>query len=151
MYIHMYKKMKILYKWYTTFIQDSTVYSTVSSVFVCPFLQAQTIAMYIHMVYIFLPIITRAGNSLNGFLSKSPAWKFAHRFSEQIPHFLPNNEEMWNSLQKNERFAHSLIFGERPEGFAHDRSFLVSNLSDSLTSLTRKRGNEQITHLSWAT
>ena len=68
--------------------------------------------------------------------------------------------------QKNERFTHSLIFGEWPERFAHDRtfplsdvskmlivahfwwatwancsfrSFLVSDLSDLLTSL---RGNE---------
>ena len=54
--------------------------------------------------------------------------------------------------QINERFVHSLIFGERPERFAHiviicerperidhGRSFLVSDLSDSLTSLIKKR------------
>ena len=37
--------------------------------------------------------------------------------------------------QKKERFAHLLIFGERPEQFAHGRSFMLSDLSDSLTSL----------------
>ena len=69
--------------------------------------------------------------------------------------------------KKNERFTHLLIFGDRPERFAHDcsfplselseslmvahfcwatwaicshRSFLLSNLSDSLTLLTKKEG-----------
>ena len=45
--------------------------------------------------------------------------------------FLPKNERMSDSL-KNERFAHLLIFGERPERFTHDCSFLMSNLSKSL-------------------
>ena len=70
--------------------------------------------------------------------------------------------------QKNEQFAHWLIFGEQPERFAHGRSFLVSDLSDLLirsflvsnlsdllirsflvsdlidllTSLIKKRGND---------
>ena len=76
--------------------------------------------------------------------------------------------------QKNERFAHSLIFGERPEWLltitvlisseqpeqiAHGDSFLVSNLSDLLTLLIscewpewfahiahQKRGNDRIAH-----
>ena len=61
--------------------------------------------------------------------------------------------------QKNEHLAHSLIFGERPEQIAHGHSFLVSDLSDSLTSLIfgewperfahiahQKRGNEWIYH-----
>ena len=34
--------------------------------------------------------------------------------------------------QKSEQFAHLPIFGERPERFAHNRSFLVSDLSKSL-------------------
>ena len=34
--------------------------------------------------------------------------------------------------QKNERFTQSLIFGEQPEQFAHDRSFPLSYLSKSL-------------------
>ena len=49
--------------------------------------------------------------------------------------FLPKNERMSDSLQKNERFTHSLIFGERPERFAHDRTSFLSDLSDLLTSL----------------
>ena len=34
--------------------------------------------------------------------------------------------------QKNEQFTHLLFFGERPERFAHNRSFPLSNLSESL-------------------
>ena len=68
----------------------------------------------------------RAGNSLIGFLSKSLV--FGKKMSE------------WAIRKKNERFAHSLIFGEQPEGIAHGRSFLVSDLSDSLTLLTKKEG-----------
>ena len=40
--------------------------------------------------------------------------------------------------QINKPFAHSLIFGERPERIAHGRSFFVNDLSDSLTSLIKK-------------
>ena len=71
-------------------------------------------------------------------------WEFAHRFSERIPRFLPKNEQMSDLLKKWAicSFAH---FGEQPERFAHDRSFLVSNPSDSLTLLTKK-GNERIAH-----
>ena len=47
------------------------------------------------------------------------AWEFAHQFSEQITRFLPKNEQMSDSLEK---MSDSLI-----------HSFLVSNLSDSLT------------------
>ena len=43
--------------------------------------------------------------------------------------FLSKNEPF---AQKNERFTHSLIFGERPERFVHDRSFPLSDLSESL-------------------
>ena len=60
----------------------------------------------------------RAGNLLNGFLSESLV-------------FLQKNERMSDSLKKK-RFAHSLIFGEQPEQFAHGPSFLVSNLSELL-------------------
>ena len=42
--------------------------------------------------------------------------------------------------QKNEWFAHSLIYHERPEGIAHGHIFDMSNLSDSLT----------VAHLSWS-
>ena len=43
--------------------------------------------------------------------------------------------------QKNERFTHLLIYGEQPERFAHNRSFLVSDLRELLT----------IPHFWWAT
>ena len=43
--------------------------------------------------------------------------------------------------EKNERFTHSLIFGERPERFAHDRSFPLSDLSKLL----------MVAHFWWAT
>ena len=49
-------------------------------------------------------------------------------------------EQMSKSLVFFERIAHSLIYHERPEKIAHGRSFVLSNLSDSLT----------VTHLSWA-
>ena len=42
---------------------------------------------------------------------------------------LPKNEQISDSLKKNERFTHSLIFGEQ---FAHDRSFPLSDVSESL-------------------
>ena len=59
-------------------------------------------------------------------------WEFAHRVSKRIAHFLRKNEQMSDLLKKTQQFAHSLIFSERPEQFAHDRSFLVSDLSESL-------------------
>ena len=73
--------------------------------------------------------------------------------------FFAKKERMSNSLKKNKRFAHLLIFGELPERFAHGRSFLVSDLSNLLTLLIfgewperfahiapQKWGNEQIAH-----
>ena len=39
---------------------------------------------------------------------------------------------MSDSLKKNEQFTHSLIFGERPEQFAHNHSFPLSDLSKLL-------------------
>ena len=69
---------------------------------------------------------TRAGNSLIGFLSKSLV--FCKKMSK------------WEIRSKNERFTHSLSFGERPERFAHSRSFVLSNLSKSLS----------VGHLIWA-
>ena len=55
---------------------------------------------------------------------------FAHQFSEQIARFLWKNERMSDSLKKT---SYLLI-----------RSYLLSNLSDSLISF---RGNERITHV----
>ena len=42
--------------------------------------------------------------------------------------------------------SESLIFGERPERIAHDRSFLVSDLRDLLTSLIFGEQPEQFAH-----
>ena len=69
--------------------------------------------------------------SLLKLLSYSQGWEFAHRFSERIAHFLRKMSKL-AIRSKNEQFAQSLIFGERPEGFAHGRSFLVNNLNESL-------------------
>ena len=63
-------------------------------------------------------------------------WEFAHGFSEPIARFLPKNERMSDSLILSffgER--RSLISSEQPEQITHSCSFLVSDLSDSLTSL----------------
>ena len=63
--------------------------------------------------------------------SHCQSWEFAYRFSEQ--------------------FAHSLIFGERPEQFAHGHSFPLSYVSESLKSLTKnerfaQKTDEQISN-----
>ena len=50
---------------------------------------------------------------------ENQGWEFAHRFSKQIAHFLPKNQQMSDSLKK---ISDSLI-----------RSFLVSDLSNLLT------------------
>ena len=52
-------------------------------------------------------------------LCEIQGWEFAHQFSGQIARFLPKNERTSDSLKKT---SDSLI-----------RSFLVSDLSDSLT------------------
>ena len=70
----------------------------------------------------------RVGNSLIRF--RSELLIFCKKWA--------NNVWMSDLQKKNKRFAHSLIYGERPEP---KRSFLVSDLSDSLT----------FAHLSWAT
>ena len=61
--------------------------------------------------------------------SFNQGWEFAHLISERIARFLSKNERMSDSLKK---MSDSLIFGERPERFAHDRSFPLSDLSESL-------------------
>ena len=51
-----------------------------------------------------------------------------------IPSFLVSDvsESSGRSLNENEQFTHSLIFSERPERFAHNRSFPLSDVSESL-------------------
>ena len=86
--------------------------------------------------------------SYSAILSYKQGWEFAHLFSERIARFLPKNEQMSDLLKKRaiHPFAHfwwatwairsrSHISSERCEQIAHGRSFMVSNLSDSLTSL----------------
>ena len=77
------------------------------------------------------------GHNVENVLVCQQGWEFAHRFSEWIACFLPKNERKSDSLKK---MSDSLI-----------RSFLVSNLSDSLRIAhflirSQKRGNEQIAH-----
>ena len=56
-------------------------------------------------------------------------WEFAHWFSERIACILPKNLQMSNLLKK---MSDSLIFGEGPEQFTHDRSFPLYDLSKLL-------------------
>ena len=58
-------------------------------------------------------------------------WEFAHRFSKRIARVQKLANERFG--QKNEPFAPSLIFGERPERFAH-----IAH---------QERGNKRIAHL----
>ena len=75
-------------------------------------------------------------------------WEFAHLISERIARFLSKNERMSDSLKKmSDSLIRSflvsemsdsltlLISSERFEQIAHGHSFLVSEMSDSLTSL----------------
>ena len=62
---------------------------------------------------------SRVGNSLMGSLSESLI--FCEKMSKRA------------ICSKNGRFDHSLIFGEQPERFAHPSSFMMSHLSESLT------------------
>ena len=48
--------------------------------------------------------------------------------------------------EQNERFAILLISSEGPEQITHGRSFLVSEMSNSLTSLIWFEQNEQFPH-----
>ena len=68
---------------------------------------------------------------------RSEGWEFAHLISERIARFLFKNERMSDLLKK---MCDSLIC-----------SFLVSKMSDSLTSLTKKEEmseNERFAHFS---
>ena len=75
-------------------------------------------------------------------------WEFAHLISERISRFLSKNERMSNSLRKmSDSLIRSflvsemsnsltlLISSERPDRLAHGRSFLVSEMSDLLALL----------------
>ena len=61
-------------------------------------------------------------------------WEFLIGFLSEALIFLQKTSD---SLRKNKQFANLLIFGEQ---IAHDHSFLVSDLSDLLTLLMKKKG-----------
>ena len=88
----------------------------------------------------FLGSIARHRDWVQILKNENQDWEFAHRFSERIAHFLLKKWANEQFAKKNEQFAHSLIFGERPERFTHGRSFDLSDLSESLT----------VAHLIWA-
>ena len=70
---------------------------------------------------------------------KWPGFSLAHQFSERNACFLQKMRE-WAFCNKT---SHSLtlhLFGEQSERFSHSRSFVKSNLSDSLTSLFKNEG-----------
>ena len=103
--------------------------------------------MFWKNVFFNMYIILRAGTSLIGFSSESLV--FCQKLSEWAI-----GSKKW----ANHSFApfwwatsairsQSLIFSERPEWIAHGPSFLVSNLSDSLTSLIWFEQNERFTHI----
>ena len=63
---------------------------------------------------------------------------------------LQKNEHIMSECaicSKNERFAHLVIFGVRPELFAHGHSFLVSDLSNLLTLLSFGERPERFAHI----
>ena len=79
---------------------------------------------------------------------KEQGWEFAHLISKRIACFLSKNERMSNLLKKMSDSLirsfllsemsdslTSLISSEQPEHIAHGRSFFVSEMSDLLTSL----------------
>ena len=53
-------------------------------------------------------------------MSFCQGWEFAHRFSERIARFLQKKSRMSDLLKKP---SDLLIFGERPERFAHIAHF----------------------------
>ena len=65
-------------------------------------------------------------------------WEFPHQISEPITRFLPKKVSEWAISSK---VSVSLIFGERPEQFAHNYSFLLRDLNKLL----------KVAYLSWPT
>ena len=78
-------------------------------------------------------IIFRVGNLLISFLSESIV--FCKKWA--------NNEQMSDLLKKTSDSLLCSFFGEWPEQITHGHSFLVSKLSDLLTSLIKKEGRNK--------
>ena len=136
--------MQIRYIIYTIYILFFTAFTKAifkkyfDEHYVCAFAACVSYSIYnddfkdIYDVRFQQPIKTNYSDELRN--TYSQGWEFAHLISERIARFLSKNErmsEMSDSLT-------SLISSERPEPIAHGRSFLVSDLSDLLTSLTKK-------------
>ena len=78
-------------------------------------------------------------------------WEFAHQFSEQMARLFAKN---WANEGFAQKTSASLIFGGRPERFAHGHTFLMSDLSESLRLFIFGERPEQfavtVALLSWA-
>ena len=134
--IHTYE---ILYIYFTLFSIQVQIY-------IWSFVSLVQLYCYIHVFAHHCTCTHRAGNSLIGFPSESLV-------------FCPIMSE-WAICSKKlviHSFAHfwwatwaicsrSLISSERPERIAHGRSFLVSDLSDWLTSLIFGEQHERFAH-----
>ena len=81
-------------------------------------------------IFVFPDLVSLLDGNINMEEEKNQDWEFAHRFSERMARFVPKNERMRAIRSKK-----GAIY-----------SFLVSDLSHSLTSLTIKKGNERIAH-----
>ena len=99
-------------------------------------------------------------NLLNFSPASFQGWEFAHLISERNARFLSKNERMSDSLKKisdslirsflvseMSDWLTSLISSERPERIVHGRSFLVSQMSDLLTSLISSERPERFAHI----
>ena len=91
--------------------------------------------------------VSRAGNSLIGFPSKSLDFcpkmsEWAIRSKKWVIH--SSAHFWWAKWAIRSRL---LISSKRPEQIAHGRSFLVSEMSNSLTSLIWFERNERFTHI----
>ena len=78
----------------------------------------------------------RAGNSLIGFLSE--LFVFCKKMSKWVI-----GSKKWVIRS----FSHALIFGEWPERITNGHLFLVSDLSDSLSSLSFGEQPERFAHI----
>ena len=122
-------------KYYRTHLQKYTVCSTKQQLY-----NIHTMEVTTGLFSYNKPVNLNAENGQQG-------WEFAHLFSERIARFLPNSERMSDSLShsflvsdlsdslnSSERPSlRSLILGEQLERIANSCSYLVSNLSETLT------------------
>ena len=92
-------------------------------------------------IFVFTDLVSLLDGNINMEEEKNQDWEFVYRFSERIARFVPKNERMRANRSKKRAIYSflvsdlsdlltSLIFGERPERFAHIPH--------------QKRGNERI-------